>query len=114
MGATVVLPPPDDDWSVNMVTSAWKTNNGFPPDTHTQFHDVEHPRYIYCLLLLLFKYTISFPNHRFGLIPAMSAIKDIVTGEELLIDYGYAPQFENMTEGNHYWYYEARREHVKK
>ncbi len=54
MGATVVLPPPDDDWSVNMVTSAWKTNNGFPPDTHTQFHDVEHPRYRSCLLLVFF------------------------------------------------------------
>ena len=44
MGAYLVVPPPMDDWSQNSATSAWKTNNGFDPDTHTYFHDVEHPR----------------------------------------------------------------------
>ncbi len=95
MGATIILPPPMDDWSQNMVTSAWKTNNGFAPDTHTYFHDVEHPR--------------------FGLVPAISALKDVDAGVELLIDYQYNVESENTTDtGNHAWWFQARREHFAK
>ena len=93
-GATLIVPPPFDDWSVNSATAAWKTNNGFNPDAHTYFHDVEHPR--------------------FGLIPAITAMREVEAGEELLIDYGYSDLHENFTDSNHYWYYQAKKEHYAK
>ncbi len=84
VGTTILL----TDVSGYRATLAWKINNDFPPRIHTEFHDVEHPR--------------------FGLVAATTAIIDVDAGQELLINYGYKDDDAEKS-GTHAWYFEQRR-----